>query len=277
MSSLSFIEKENLEEFLGMGGGYVLDFNDRTYDTFFRDEVGVNIRTGKYAQNGNSKAKRLRCFWDIQNDKIVAKALQQFIVYVKYKRISPSIDKVETVQLIVNRLLGIEKNPETEMSENDFLEKEFDDINISGLPIESVFTDVMNERIQELTQCMNQKIPLASIFHCGSILEGLLLGLAQKEPRKFNSSSVAPKDKSGKVLHFQKWSLASLIDVATDVEILTLDIKKFSHGLRDFRNYIHPFEQATSKFKPDQQTSQICFQVLKAAVIRIRDNSKGDL
>ena len=35
---------------------------------------------------------------------------------------------------------------------------------------------------------------------------------------------------------------AQLIDVGCEVGVLKLDIKKFSHGLRDFRNYIHPYD-----------------------------------
>lgn len=270
MSSLTFIEKEIIEEFLGMDGGYVLDFTDRSYDSFFRDEVGIDIRHNKYARYGNSKAKRLRYFWDNHEDDLVATALQKFMDYVKYKQLQPAINKTKPINQIIYRLLGIEVKQQTEISENEFLSKEFDEINISGLPIESVFIDVMNERIQELTLCMNYGIPLASIFHCGSILEGLLLGIAQKNPKLFNSSMISPKDDSGKVLPFQKWNLASFIDVSTDIEILTPDITKFSHGLRDFRNYIHPFQQATSRFQPDLQTAKICHQVLKAVIYRLK-------
>jgi hypothetical protein len=48
--------------------------------------------------------------------------------------------------------------------------------------------------------------------------------------------------------------------------MLGLDVKKFSHALRDFRNYIHPYEQMASRFNPDAHTAQICFQVLRAAI-----------
>lgn len=62
------------------------------------------------------------------------------------------------------------------------------------------------------------------------------------------------------------WSLSQLIDVACDIGIIELDVKKFSHVLRDFRNYIHPYEQMASKFNPNDQTAEICFHVLKAAL-----------
>ena len=60
-----------------------------------------------------------------------------------------------------------------------------------------------------------------------------------------------------------------MIDVACEVGVLKLDIKKFSHGLRDFRNYIHPYEQMTSGFTPDEHTAKVCFQVLKAALANL--------
>ncbi|MCY4317652.1 MAG: hypothetical protein OXE76_00405, partial [Alphaproteobacteria bacterium] len=49
-------------------------------------------------------------------------------------------------------------------------------------------------------------------------------------------------------------------------QALKLDVKKFSHGLRDFRNYIHPYEQMVSGFTPDEHTAKVCFQVLRAAL-----------
>lgn len=36
--------------------------------------------------------------------------------------------------------------------------------------------------------------------------------------------------------------------------------------LRDFRNYIHPYEQWSSGFNPDEHTALISWQVLKAAI-----------
>jgi hypothetical protein len=51
-----------IEELFAMGGGYVLDFTNRTFAEFFHDEVGVNIDDARFAAEGGSKAKRLRFF-----------------------------------------------------------------------------------------------------------------------------------------------------------------------------------------------------------------------
>ena len=56
--------------------------------------------------------------------------------------------------------------------------------------------------------------------------------------------------------------------MAHDIGLLKPDVQKFSHGLRDFRNYIHPYQQMASGFKPDEHTAKVCFQVLKARLSR---------
>ena len=76
---------------------------------------------------------------------------------------------------------------------------------------------------------------------------------------------------------FPDWKLAELIDVACELGYLRLDVKKFSHTLRDFRNYIHPYEQMSSGFSPDKHTAEICLQVLRAAIASLsgaRDESR---
>ncbi|MCX6797672.1 MAG: hypothetical protein NTX66_00410 [Candidatus Falkowbacteria bacterium] len=100
----------------------------------------------------------------------------------------------------------------------------------------------------------------------GSTLEGLLLGVAAKYPKEFNQSVSSPKDENNKVKAFQYWTLDNLINVSHEAGFLGLDVKKFSHALRDFRNYIHPFEQAASGFTPNEHTAKICLQVLNSAV-----------
>ena len=97
------------------------------------------------------------------------------------------------------------------------------------------------------------------------MLEAVLLGAAQREPQKFNQSPASPKQ-NGKVKQFHEWTLSEFINVAYDIGLLKPDVQKFSHGLRDFRNYIHPYQQMASAFKPDEHTAKVCFQVLKAAL-----------
>jgi hypothetical protein len=159
-----------------------------------------------------------------------------------------------------------------EVNENDFLNKDFEEISLSSIGLDSTITVVLDLRLQEIKKCLTAEAPLSVIFLCGSTLEGILLGLAIHHPKEFNTASASPRDKENKTKTFPNWTLSNLIDVAWETGFLKEDVKKFSHSLRDFRNYIHPYEQMNSRFNPDKQTARISWQVLKAAIIQISNN-----
>ena len=81
-----------------------------------------------------------------------------------------------------------------------------------------------------------------------------------------NRASAAPKDRSGKPKPLHEWGLSSLIDVAHEVGWLQGDVKRFSHGLRESRNVVHPYVQRLHGERPDGHTSAICWQVVRAGV-----------
>lgn len=65
-----------IDELFDMGGGYVLDFNDRTFAAFFAEELEIEIDDRKYFAEGTSKAKRLRCFLKISDVSMRVRALR---------------------------------------------------------------------------------------------------------------------------------------------------------------------------------------------------------
>ncbi|MFW5804628.1 MAG: hypothetical protein ACOCWG_05305, partial [bacterium] len=60
MSDLKTKDKQILESLFQMGGGYVLDFSDRTISEFFDDELNIDIYDEKYNYASGSKANRMR-------------------------------------------------------------------------------------------------------------------------------------------------------------------------------------------------------------------------
>jgi hypothetical protein len=267
MSTLKIIEKTQLEQLFGMASGYVLDFSNRTFQNFIRENSGVDIYAEKYVLNGDSKANRLRAFWQQEPDNVVGKVLADLIEYWIYKNPQPNAAHgalVGNCSRIVERLLGKQVSPGD--SEKRFLNKDLGAASLRKATVDAALLPILESRFAEATRCLTNDAPLAAIFLCGSVLEGLLLGVARAKPKQFNEATNSPKDAAGKVKQFQNWRLAELIDVACEVGCLTLDVKKFSHALRDFRNYIHPYQQWISRFNPDKHTAGICLQVLKAAI-----------
>jgi len=275
VSSLKAIEKRVLEDLFGMTSGYVLDFSNTTFAEFFRETARVNIYSPKYEFNGDSKAKRLRAFWETEQDTLVGKVLSGLLEIWHFNAVrnGQTNDSPQYKQAagIVARLTGKQTDPVT--SEQDFLHRQYQNISIRELAIDPNLVPVLESRLAEANHCLSAA-PLATIFLCGSILEGILLGVALQRSKEFNQAAASPKDKENKVKPFYDWSLAQLIDVAYEVGALKLDIKKFSHELRDFRNYIHPYQQLVSKFSPNQHTAAICLQVLKAAIANLSGDQK---
>jgi hypothetical protein len=75
VSNLSNLEKRKFEKLLGMSSGYVLDFSNRTFAEFVTDTTGLNIYDARYDYGSGSKANRLRKFWQIEENGVVAKLM----------------------------------------------------------------------------------------------------------------------------------------------------------------------------------------------------------
>ena len=191
----------------------------------------------------------------------------QYLAFDKWKVIRNN-DEISFAKLD-KVIIDSDEKDSTEIDEMQFLKTAFA-VNLDLLGLDTNIKDIIRSRLDEAESCVKNDAPLASIFLIGSILEGVLLGVASSYPALFNKASCAPKDaNSGKVRKFPEWTLNNFIDVASEIGILKQDVKKFSHALRDFRNYIHPYSQMVTNFYPDKHTALICLQVLKAAIFQI--------
>lgn len=126
--------------------------------------------------------------------------------------------------------------------------------------------EILQNRWNETQKCIESKAYLASIILMGSILEGVLLGVFQKNMKESNQAKNAPKDKNDKIKNFAEWKLAEMIDVAHHLDWIGIDVKKYSHSLREFRNLIHPYEQMMNRFSPDEDTTNISWLVVQAVI-----------
>lgn len=136
-----------------------------------------------------------------------------------------------------------------------------------SLHLEPGIGEILKHRWDEAQRCVDSGAFLAAIIVMGSLLEGILLAVCQKNPALANKCSCAPKDRStGKVKYFADWKLSEMIDVAHEAGWLGLDVKKFSHMLKDFRNMIHPYQHMQMRSNPDKDTCDISWLVVQASV-----------
>lgn len=275
MASLTTNDKQVLEKLFQMGSGCVLNFSDRTFAEFFRDDVGVEIYDDKYNYASGSKANRMRGFWQAANELLVGNSIEKLIGNIdtqillgRLKREDFPEELIRRGRCIAARLFG-STSAAPAVTESEFIAKEFGNVSIDKLGLDPAISGILKQRVDEIRNCLGAKAALATIFLCGSTLEGILLGIACTRARDFNQSAISPKDKTLKVKQFHDWTLNEFINVARDLRLIGEDVKKFSHALRDFRNYIHPYEQLSSKFDPDEHTAKICWQVLQAAIMQL--------
>jgi len=105
-----------IDELFGMGGGYVLDFSDRTFAEFFCDELEIDIDDPNFSVEGTSKAKRLRYFLRTSDSSTrvrVLKALWEYrCAQQRRKRIEEQIpDAQSEFDRLIARLGGLSVKP----------------------------------------------------------------------------------------------------------------------------------------------------------------------
>lgn len=76
------MERSRLEELFNMCGGYVCNFSDSTFASFFVD-FDVDIHSNKYTESGTSKAKKLRQFWRLEPDHLVGQTIAVLVAHVE--------------------------------------------------------------------------------------------------------------------------------------------------------------------------------------------------
>jgi hypothetical protein len=112
------------------------------------------------------------------------------------------------------------------------------------LVADASLAQILTYRWEEAQKCVETDACLSAIVMMGSIFEGVLLHEVESELKTACKAKSAPKDrKTGDLRPIHEWELSALIDVANEVGWLQGDVKRFSHGLRESRNIVHPYMQ----------------------------------
>ena len=219
MSSMKTIEKRPFEDLLQMSSGYVLDFTNDTFEALFVESVNISIYDDKYVKYGGSKAKRLRAFWELESDAVVGKVLVDLIDNWEYKYSAAKrrterfgLEGAEGLPLDWQTLVMIIRRMVVDGMKMDSSSKNLEMLHCKMSQLMPRCSHILDARYQEARRNAWAAFiaPLAAVFMCGSVLEGLLLGTARANPQQFNNAAGSPKDQSGKTKPFSNWSLAQL-------------------------------------------------------------------
>lgn len=108
MAKLDWAETHVLERLFKLQTGWVLDFTDATFRSFFEDHH-IDIEAKRYHVYGGSKGKRMRAFLKLDADHTVGRVLSSMIDYGEAKELFSDLEDaptlVETGRGIAKRLL----------------------------------------------------------------------------------------------------------------------------------------------------------------------------
>ncbi len=118
----------------------------------------------------------------------------------------------------------------------------------------------------ECISCISADAPVAAIVMMGGLLESLLSARINSEPNKaaIFQAKAAPKDKLGKTLPLKEWGLRDYIGVAYELQWISKTAHGVSDVLRDYRNYIHPYKQFSSRTILTGKDAQLLWEVFKS-------------
>ena len=112
------LDIELLNDLFDMRGGWVLSFKNKTFSSFFQNEIGINIDDPSYSVEGSSKANRLRYFLRNSEPHLVVRTLLALWEYrVADQRRSGDPEKFpgaeKDFQALIDRLRGTQSSAST--------------------------------------------------------------------------------------------------------------------------------------------------------------------
>jgi hypothetical protein len=126
---------------------------------------------------------------------------------------------------------------------------------------------VLEDYYQQAQKAASVDSHLGVIVECGSVVEGLLTWVLLQKEQETRKCGKAQKDKQGQVMPIGQWGLTSLIDVSAELGVIGKTAKKASWALKDFRNFIHPYNVLQQSARPDHALAMSSLAAL-AEIVR---------
>ena len=107
MASLKPTDILILEKLFEMRDGYVMNFSNASFQRFILDVCNLDIYDSKYSVYGESKANRLRRFWQVESDKTVGILINEMLTYWKTNREINALKINENEAQIFNAFISL--------------------------------------------------------------------------------------------------------------------------------------------------------------------------
>lgn len=171
-----------------------------------------------------------------------------------------------TLKLIKKELSNLRKHIVQEIIEQKSSPSNDDSPDFSSLIGDQKMQIILELRWKECVACIAAGAPLAATVMMGGFLETLLLSRFNQEDDKSKifSAATAPIDrKSGKTLQLKEWTLRNYLDVGHELGWVSRSTKDVGEVVRDFRNYIHPYKQASHGVNLEPNDARLFWEICK--------------
>ena len=130
---------------------------------------------------------------------------------------------------------------------------------------------ILEGRWTETQRCLGAHAHLAATVMMGGLLEALLLARVHRMPSPGDAfkTKACPKDKAGKPVPLQQWTLADYIDVAHELGWIARSARDVSAVMRDYRNYVHPYKELSHGVTVLKVDTDLMWAVLGQLVTQI--------
>lgn len=97
----------------------------------------------------------------------------------------------------------------------------------------------------------------SAVILSGGAIEAILLDLVLRRPDQSLAASCAPREPD-----LSKWGLSDLIKVCVELEVVTPNVEKLSHSVREFRNLVHPGVEMRKPLSFGKEEARIALEIL---------------
>ena len=118
-------------------------------------------------------------------------------------------------------------------------------------------------------------------FLCGSITEAVLLDALLVRRDIAIKALERILSKEGKRLksddtRLDRWVLDRLLDVALETNLISENLYHWGHGLRGFRNLVHPGVEQRQSIEVSRENAEMAWNVMKRLLTEIKAEEKTE-
>ena len=223
MASLTFEEEQYIAELFDIASGWVLDFSNATFESFFGKNLNVNIYDEEFTKYGDSKGKRLKAFLEIEDDNMVALALKYLVEYYENRE---NLQKPEKV-----KALKVCKSAITRLTSQTSFQQELLGKKIEGLPY-------IQQQTERMYKSLSDNDSALAIGTAKELVESCCKTILNEENKTFNGNVELPKlvKETLKALQLTSEDIPEQAKALKNIKVLLNNLSSIIHQINELRN-----------------------------------------